>query len=66
MTEKDFEHENYSSWKLGIFYFNRNDKRSFVHKRIRILGWTLNFAHPLSYVVLALIFILAYILSNLP
>ena len=32
-------------WKLGVFYFNRNDPALFVEKRFGI-GWTLNFANP--------------------
>src|SRR4029453_1216448 len=36
------------NWKLGIFYFCRADQRLIVPKRIRGLGWTLNFARPLA------------------
>jgi uncharacterized membrane protein len=53
---KDFQHENPVNWKWGIFYFNKSDSRTIVPKRHKILGWTLNFAHPVSYVVLLLIF----------
>jgi uncharacterized membrane protein len=38
--------ENY---RLVIFYFNRKDKRVIVPKRNRMLGWTVNFAHPYAY-----------------
>ena len=34
-----------SHWKLGIFYFNPNDKRAFLPKRMGA-GWTLNLANP--------------------
>ncbi|WP_406826626.1 DUF5808 domain-containing protein [Pedobacter sp. KACC 23697] len=54
--EKNIEKENAGNWKWGIFYFNKNDRRLIVPKRIKILGWTLNFAHPLSYLIIALIF----------
>ncbi|MGP7819514.1 DUF1648 domain-containing protein [Niallia sp. 01092] len=37
-------------WKGGIIYFNKNDPSIFVEKRFGI-GWTLNFAHPMGYVV---------------
>ncbi|MCE9610765.1 MAG: DUF5808 domain-containing protein [Chthoniobacter sp.] len=37
-----------TNWKLGIFYFCRADQRMIVPKRIRGLGWTLNFARPLA------------------
>ena len=39
-------------WKLGVFYFNRNDSALFVEKRFGI-GWTLNFANPRSWLVSA-------------
>lgn len=56
MIDKDFEHDNPENWKLGIFYFNKNDSRFIVPKRLKLLGWTFNFAHPISYVIMALIF----------
>ncbi|WP_367117854.1 DUF5808 domain-containing protein [uncultured Chryseobacterium sp.] len=43
-----------SHWKLGFFYFNKNDKRMFPPKRIG-LGWTVNFANPSSVIVFSLI-----------
>ncbi|MDQ1138673.1 MAG: DUF5808 domain-containing protein [Pedobacter agri] len=64
MMKHDFDYGKYSNWKLGLFYFNKKDSRLFVPKRIKILGWTLNFANPLSYLVMGLIFLLAFILSN--
>lgn len=48
-----------ANWKLGIFYFCREDQRMMVPKRIRGLGWTLNFARPLAVPFLG--FILAVI-----
>jgi len=53
---KDFEHENPLNWKWGTFYYNKKDSRLIVYKRIKLLGWTLNFAHPVSYIIMALIF----------
>jgi uncharacterized membrane protein len=41
------------SWKLGVFYFNPEDPSLFVPKRSS-LGYTLNFANPWSWLVLAL------------
>ena len=38
-------------WKLGIFYFNRNDPALFVEKRFGI-GWTVNMANPRALLVL--------------
>ena len=43
-------------WKLGIFYFNREDSAIFVEKRFG-LGYSLNFARPAAWMILALAFI---------
>ncbi len=45
----DAWHDDPSNWKLGIFYYNKLDKRVFPPKRIQGFGWTVNFAHPYSY-----------------
>jgi len=37
-------------WKGGLFYFNREDPSLFVEKRFGI-GWTINFAKPLGYLI---------------
>jgi len=37
----------------GILYFNHHDKRVILPKRNRYLGWTFNFAHPYTYVIIA-------------
>ena len=39
-------HADPANWKLGIFYFSREDQRIIVPKRIRGLGWTINLARP--------------------
>jgi uncharacterized membrane protein len=51
-------------WKLGLFYFNRNDPAVFVEKRFGI-GWTLNLANPRSLLVAGalLVFILAILVQ---
>ena len=41
-----------NAYKWGMFYYNPNDKRLWVPK-LSGLGWTLNFASPLSYLILA-------------
>ncbi|MDB6133391.1 MAG: putative transrane protein of unknown function [Verrucomicrobiales bacterium] len=44
----DRHYYNPGNWKLGFIYFCPSDKRLIVSKRIRALGWTLNFARPLA------------------
>ncbi len=41
-------------WKLGVFYFNRDDPSIMVEKRFGI-GYTMNFAHPLAWIILGLL-----------
>ena len=38
-------------WKLGIFYYNPDDPALFVEKRFGI-GWTSNFAKPMSWALI--------------
>jgi len=53
--------ENY---KWGIFYFNRKDPRMLVPKRNRLMGWTMNFASPYSYLILIGIAAFAIFMSS--
>jgi uncharacterized membrane protein len=41
-------------WIGGMIYYNRNDPALWVEKRIGV-GWTLNFAHPVSWAFLAFV-----------
>ncbi|MBP3040332.1 DUF1648 domain-containing protein [Bacillaceae bacterium Marseille-Q3522] len=45
----DIDEDQY--WKGGLFYFNKNDPSIFVEKRFGV-GWTLNFAHPIGYILI--------------
>jgi len=45
---------NPNHWRLGIFYFNSQDRRLFVPKR-RGFGWTLNFANIWAWLLVGLI-----------
>ncbi|WP_442602984.1 DUF1648 domain-containing protein [Paenibacillus sp. KN14-4R] len=43
-------------WKLGAIYFNPNDPSIFVEKRMGV-GWTLNFARPVSWISLLVLIV---------
>lgn len=46
-------------YKWGLFYFNREDPKVLVPKVNRLMGWTLNFARPESYIIIgAFIFLM--------
>jgi uncharacterized membrane protein len=52
--------DDMSNYKLGIFYYNNQDSRVIVPKKIRWMGWTFNFAKPTAYFLLALIFVIIF------
>ncbi len=51
-----------SYWKAGAIYVNKNDPSIFVEKRFGI-GWTINFGHPISYIILFVPIVLILIIS---
>lgn len=53
-----------SNWILGIFYFNKRDKRIFPPKRLSLLGWTINFANPYSIMTFVAIILLMIFFAN--
>lgn len=53
--DKDFNQDNPQNWKFGFFYFNPKDSRYIVPKKNQSMGWTFNFAHPVSWMIMALI-----------
>jgi len=50
----EFDKNNYELWKWGIFYYNPQDANIMVEKR-NGLGWTFNFGHKVSFVVMGVI-----------
>ena len=52
------EPQNDSYWKAGVFYYNPNDPAIFVSKRVGI-GYTMNFANKMSWVVVVGILLIA-------
>ena len=45
-----------NNWKLGCFYFNKEDDRLFPPKKIAWMGWTINFANWKSILAFLLLF----------
>ena len=43
-----------SPWRFVVFYFDENDPRLWAPKHTN-LGWTLNFAHSASWLVLGVL-----------
>ncbi|MBW6460385.1 MAG: hypothetical protein K0B08_07400 [Bacteroidales bacterium] len=49
-SELDENQPNHYKW--GIFYYNPDDTRTILPKRIKWAGWTLNFASPFTYMII--------------
>ena len=58
-------HQDPNNWFLGFFYFNKEDKRIFPPKRISYLGWTINFANPISVSTLLIFLLLVFKMISL-
>jgi uncharacterized membrane protein len=53
------------NWVLGVFYFNKNDKRLLLPKRNPAFGITINFANPQTYLFIAAFILLIGILTRM-
>jgi uncharacterized membrane protein len=53
-----------NNYRWGIFYFNPQDPRFFVPKRNIVLGWTLNFASPYTYMLVFMIAVLVIVIKK--
>lgn len=63
--ENDRMIEDPANYKWGIFYYNRNDRRIIIPKRLKMMGWTLNFANLYTYIILFLIVAIAITIGQL-
>ncbi len=61
---KEQWHNNPDNWKFGMFYFNKEDKRLLPPKRVKSMGWTVNFANPLSILFMASFIVAVILLGN--
>nr|WP_294788007.1 DUF5808 domain-containing protein [uncultured Flavobacterium sp.] len=61
--QKNNWNQDPENWIWGIFYYNREDKRMFPPKRLKEMGWTINFANPNS-VFLAVVLILSLMILS--
>lgn len=52
------------NWIWGIFYYNPKDNRLFPPKRIKELGWTINFANPNSVFIALIVIAILLILTE--
>jgi len=51
------------NYKFSLIYWNKDDKRIFVPKSVPWMGWTMNFANPVSYVILLLLILAIYLIE---
>jgi uncharacterized membrane protein len=57
-------HNDPKNWKLGVIYFNKLDRRILVPKRISGMGWTTNFANPISILIIVGVIALIALVSK--
>jgi uncharacterized membrane protein len=66
ISDKGFT--DYTKTKFGIFYYNPDDKRLWVPKRIKWTGWLLNMGHRYAWLavigLLLLMVLLVYLDSR--
>ncbi len=62
---KDKWHSDPNNWKLGVFYYNKEDKRIFPPKRVSGMGWTINHANPKSTLAMVGIFVAVLMIIKL-
>ena len=55
--------ENPEFYKWGVFYYNPDDDRILVPKKVMTMGWTFNFAKPEVYHFLFIVGVIIW-LSN--
>ncbi|WP_269237737.1 DUF5808 domain-containing protein [Flavobacterium flavigenum] len=48
-------HNDPDNWVWGIFYYNPEDPRLYLPKKIKEFGWTINFANPNSAIVMLIL-----------
>ena len=63
-NEKDCWHKDPPNWKLGIFYYNKEDNRLFLPKRFKATGWNINFANSKSIVLFLGLVLLVILISK--
>jgi len=63
--ENDRMIDDPTNYKWGIFYFNRKDGRIVVPKRVRGMGWSLNFGNFYAYVLIILIITAGILFTNI-
>ncbi len=54
---------NPNNYKYGVFYYNTDDRRIFVPKRNKYMGWTLNFGNHFTYLILGAIISMAILFN---
>lgn len=59
----DAMRKNPDNYKLGLFYFNPEDPRVILPKMYKWMGYTINFAKPLSYLIVLIIVALIYFIN---
>jgi uncharacterized membrane protein len=63
-NELDRMRNDPENYKWGIFYFINMDPGTILPKRNKLLGWTVNFASPYSWLILVGIIVFAILMDT--
>lgn len=66
-TQEDYNnwHNDPDNWHWGMFYYNKQDKRMFVPKKLKWAGFTINFANPPAILITIAFLFFMYTLTRL-
>ncbi|MDR6845614.1 hypothetical protein [Flavobacterium granuli] len=60
-TKNEWENDP-DNWIWGMFYYNPKDKRSYIPRKPKELGWHSNYADPDNIIIIAIIVAMIMIL----
>ena len=64
-NQYDQWHDDPENWVWGLFYYNTNDDRIWLPKRVKAFGYTVNFDHPMTGLLFVAAFAVLLFLSKL-
>lgn len=66
-TQEDYNnwHQDPNNWHLGMFYYNKQDQRMFVPKKIKWAGFTVNFANTKAILITIAFLFFIYTLTQI-
>ncbi|WP_337967330.1 DUF5808 domain-containing protein [uncultured Flavobacterium sp.] len=66
-TQEDYNnwHKDPNNWHLGMFYYNKEDRRMFVPKKMKWAGFTINFGNTKAILITIAFLFFIYTLTQI-